>query len=124
MKTKKELKVAYKQMKPLMGVYQIKNQKNNRMLIEGSTDINAKFNRHRMELNFGNHRLKALQKDWKEFGEENFSFEVISELETKDELNVDYKEEVKILEQMTIEELDIDPSNRYNYDIFHIKKSL
>ncbi|MBT33166.1 MAG: hypothetical protein CMO01_26190 [Thalassobius sp.] len=113
MKTKKELKEAYKQMKPLMGVYQIKNNKNNKVLIEGNTDINAKFNRHRMELNFGNHRLKPLQKDWKEFGEDSFSFEVISELETKDELNVDYKEEVKILEQMTLEELAIDPSNRY-----------
>ena len=113
MKTKKELKEAYKQMKFPMGVFQIRNLTNNKILIDNSVDMLSKWNRHKMELNFGGHRNLALQKDWSEKGEDNFVFEVLSELKSKDEENVNYNKELKTLQQMVIEEMNISDERIY-----------
>ena len=89
MKTRKELKEAYKQKKPVAGVFQIKNDENGKVLIEASTNIPSKWNRHRTELKFGSHRNKQLQQDWNDLGEENFTFSILSELELSEEENLD-----------------------------------
>ncbi|MBL6446384.1 GIY-YIG nuclease family protein [Fulvivirga sp. 29W222] len=106
MKTKKELKEEYKQMKFPMGVFQIKNLSNDKVLIDNSVDMESKWNRHRMELKLGNHRNKAFQSDWNEYGEDNFVFEVLSELKRGEEENVNYNKELKTLQEMVIEELN------------------
>ncbi|WP_299256319.1 GIY-YIG nuclease family protein [uncultured Aquimarina sp.] len=108
MKTKKELKEDYKQMKIPMGVFQIKNKVSNKVLIDNSIDMESKWNRHKMELKFGNHRNRTFQKDWNEYGENNFDFEVLSELKNNEEENVNYNKELKTLENMMIEELNIE----------------
>ena len=105
MKTRKELKEQYKQMKTPMGVFQIKNIHNKKVLVDYSTDFNSKWNRHTMQLKFGNHKNKGLQKDWNEHGEDNFVFEVLSELKRKDEENIDYNKELNVLQDMILEEL-------------------
>ena len=69
MKTKKELKEEYKQPKTPMGVFQIKNIKNKKVRIDKSIDMESKWNRHKMELKFGNHRNRNFQKEWNEYGE-------------------------------------------------------
>ncbi len=107
MKTKKELKEAYKQMKIPMGVFQIKNISNNKVIIDHNIDMESKWNRHKMELKFGNHRNRNLQKDWNEFGEANFVFEVLSELRPNEEDQTNYNKELKYLQEMVIEELKI-----------------
>ncbi|MFC2088316.1 hypothetical protein ACFLSX_01850 [Calditrichota bacterium] len=48
-----------------------------------------------------------MQKDWKEYGEDKFVFEILSELKYKNEENVNYQEELKILEEMVVDELNI-----------------
>ena len=113
MKTKKELKQAYKQHQPVMGVFQVKNETNGKILIEGSTDVHARWNRHRTELRFGSHRNTQLQKDWNQATEKNFTFSILSELEYKEGESVDYKKEVKTLEEMVIEEFGSADAMRY-----------
>ncbi len=108
MKTKKELKDEYKQMKFPMGVFQVKNSSNNKVLIDHSLDMESKWNRHKMELKFGNHRNKDLQKDWDKYGEENFVFEVITELKKNEKENGNYSSELKTLQDIVIEELKIE----------------
>ena len=108
MKTKKELKDEYKQMKFPMGVFQVKNIGNNKVLIDHSLDMESKWNRHKMELKFGNHRNRELQKDWNEYGEGNFVFEVLSELKKSEKENRNYNAELKTLQDMVIEELNIE----------------
>ena len=108
MKTKKELKEAYQQLKIPMGVFQIRNISNNKFLIDHSIDMESKWNRHKMELKFGNHRNRSFQKDWNEYGEENFVFEVLSELKGRDEKNINYNKELKTLQDMVTEELNIE----------------
>ena len=107
MKTKKELKDEYKQMKFPMGVFQIRNLINKKVMIDNSVDMLSKWNRHKLELNFGNHRNVALQKDWSEIGESNFVFEVLSELKVKESDTVNYNKELRELQKMVIEELNI-----------------
>jgi len=114
MKTKKEIKEAYKQAKPQMGVFQIRNTVNGKVFIDNATDISARQNRHRTELKFGNHRNKQLQDDWKTYGADSFVFEVLAELDYKDEGALNYASELKELQQMVDEELNIDDSMKYN----------
>lgn len=47
MKTKKEIKDSYKQLKFKVGVFQIRNIINNKIYIESSTDLVAIWNRHK-----------------------------------------------------------------------------
>ena len=114
MKTKKELKEEYKQMKFRMGMFQIRNTVNNKIFIESSTDLVAIWNRQKMELNFGSHPNADLQKDWKELGEDKFRYEILSELKQTETEKVDYKKEVKLLEEMIIEELKPFDDKGYN----------
>ena len=108
MKTKKELKDEYKQMEFPMGVFQIKCTVNEKFLIDNSVDMESKWNRHKMELKFGNHKNKDLQNDWSKYGEDKFIFEVLSELKKSEEENVNYNTELKTLQDMIIEEMKIE----------------
>ena len=109
MKTKKELKDEYKQMEFSMGVFQVKCTVNGKSFIDNSVDMKSKWNRHKMELKFGNHRNKDLQNDWSQFGEDKFEFEVLSELKKNEkEVNVNYNKELKSLQDMLLEELKIE----------------
>tara|TARA_B100000497_G_C7688947_1_gene418286 strand:+ start:1771 stop:2112 length:342 start_codon:yes stop_codon:yes gene_type:complete len=113
MNTKKELKETYKQMKPPMGVFQIKNRLNNKILVDSSTNMESKWNRHKTELRFGNHRNKQLQEDWNNIGEANFEYKVISELKVNDGRNPNYPKELKVLKGMVVEELNLDQEMLY-----------
>lgn len=113
MKSKKELKAAYKQKKSIIGVFQVQNTVNHKILIEESTNITSKWNRHQTELKFGSHRNKALQNDWKKLGEEKFIFSIISELDFKEDENLDLNKELKVLKEMVLEELNIKAEMKY-----------
>ena len=120
MKSNKELKEAYKNYKPPMGVFQIKNETNGKILVEGNTNMTAIWNRYRLQLAMNNHPNKALQSDWNTFGESQFTFTVIDTLEEKEESNLDYAKEVKLLEGMYLEELQPFDERGYNKRPTHI----
>lgn len=105
MKTRKEIINDYKRTKSQIGVFQIRNKINNKVFIESSVDLVAIWNRLRFQLNMGSHPNVALQKDWKELGEENFAYEILSEIQQEDGVQVDYRKEAKKLEAMFIEDL-------------------
>jgi hypothetical protein len=105
MKTKKELTEEYRQMKFKMGVFQIRNVVNGKIFVESSINLDAIWNRHRLQLDIGSHPSAELQNDWKTLGADSFKFEILSEIEHRDDLQVDYKREVKTLEKMYLEEL-------------------
>ncbi len=103
--SKKELINAYKQKQFKVGVYQIRNKINNKIFLEGSVNLDAIWNRNHVQLKFGNHQNKDLQKDWNELGPDNFVFEIISEIQQKEGEQKDYRREVLQLEAMFFEEL-------------------
>ena len=98
MDRRKELKEQYKMMKPDMGVFIVKSKHDNRCFLEATSDLKSTINSTRFKLNFGNHPNKELQKEWKEYGENAFTIEILEKLEyDKDESKTDYSEELAIL---------------------------
>lgn len=101
MDRKKELKEMYKNMKPDMGVFIIKLKSSSKYYIEGSHDLKSTINSTKFKLNFGNHPNKELQKDWKAYGQEGFSIEILEKLKyDEDEAKTDYSEELEILKMI------------------------
>lgn len=114
-KTNKELKEEYKLKKFKIGVFGIRNLINNRIYIGSSVNLEAMWNRIRLQLNFGSYFNSKLQKEWKEFGEDNFRYEIISEIKQDENDNSkNYGDEVKQLEKLYIDELQPYGEKGYN----------
>lgn len=86
-------------------MFQIRNRVNGKLYVGSSLNLDAIWNRNRMELKLSGHRNPALQEDWKKFGEDNFVFEILSEIEQKDGDKTDYTKEVRELEKLFMDEL-------------------
>ena len=114
MKSRKELKDEFKQLKFRMGVFDIRNLENGKIYVDTATNLDSIYNRHRLQLNFGNHPNEALQADWKALGEVHFKFEILGEIEQKEGENIDYAKELKLLEKLWLEELEPYEDKGYN----------
>ncbi|NVO06185.1 MAG: GIY-YIG nuclease family protein [Rhodoferax sp.] len=77
MTNNKALKRQYLETTTRAGVYAIRNQVTGRALVGGSTNVQGTLNRHRFELQHGQHRNARLAQDWAEHGETHFLFEVL-----------------------------------------------
>lgn len=110
----KELKKGYQQSHRPMGVYQIRNLVNDKALIGKSLDLPGVINRYRFQLQMGSHPNKALQADWKEFGADNFAFEILDELTPRENPGYDYKEDLELLERMWLDNLQPFDDRGYN----------
>ena len=110
----KELKRDYLQNQPPMGIYQIRNLANEKVLVGSSLNLPGIFNRRRLELDAGTHLNKALQADWKQFGSESFAFEILDELEPKEAPGHDYREDLALLEELWLEKLQPYGERGYN----------
>lgn len=60
--------------------------------------MQSKWNRHKAELNTKTHRNKIFLKNWNEYGEDNFIFEILTVLKENETENIDYRKELKILQ--------------------------
>lgn len=114
MTDKKELKKKYKQTLPPMGIYQIRNLVNGKILVGSSMNLNGKANSFKFQLKMGSHMNSGLQKDYNEYGDENITFEIVDTLEPKDDPAYDYKEDLKVFEEMWIEKLQPFDEKGYN----------
>lgn len=112
MKTRKELISEYKQKKFKAGVFQIRNLATGKVYIESSVDLDAIWNRHRVQLKFGGHPIAELQQDWNTYGEENFVFEILEEIDQKE--GMDLPKEVKMLETLYLEDRQPYDAQGYN----------
>jgi hypothetical protein len=98
---KNELKREYKLNHRPMGVYQIRNIVNDRVLIGSALDLPGILNRHKFQLKMGNHPNGALQAEWNEFSGESFAFEILDEITPKE--GRDHREELAFLEDLWLE---------------------
>ena len=83
-----------------MGIYQIKNRVNGKVLIGSSVNLSAILHRFKAELKMGGCRNIALQKEWKQFGPEMFEFKELELLEPADDPTYDPAEDLHILEAL------------------------
>ena len=87
-----ELVAQYQEQKRSMGVYQIKNEENGRIYIGSSTNLQSAWNKEQLTLSLGSHINKQLQQDWKDFGEQKFSFLILETVHFDQPLLYDYKD--------------------------------
>lgn len=103
---KTALKKAYKETKRTAGVYRIKNEKNGRIFIGSSVDVNSRINRHRAESNLGVEQNREMFADLKEFGIGSFTFDILETLDDDYDSDELLMEDLKLLENMYMEKLD------------------
>ncbi|MCM3761968.1 GIY-YIG nuclease family protein [Alkalihalobacillus oceani] len=105
MERKKELKHLYKEQPIEAGVYQIKNNINQKILI-GSTKNIKTINGIRFMLETGAYTPnKELQNEWNEYGKDAFRFDIIEILKKKDEPFFNEKQALEEMEKKWLDRL-------------------
>ena len=104
---KKALTREYKESRRPMGVYQIRNTLNGKLLVGVSVDLPSILNRHRADLRMGGHRNRELQKDWAEFGPEAFEFEILDTLKPLEQPDYDPSVDLWVLEELWLDKLSL-----------------
>ncbi|WCN36505.1 GIY-YIG nuclease family protein [Aneurinibacillus uraniidurans] len=113
MERKKELKQQYKEIKVEAGVYQIKNTVNGKIFIGSSRNLKT-LNGKQFQLKMGSHENRMLQKEWNEYGEDAFVFEIVEVLKKKETGYFDLKDELKKLEEKWLDTLQPFGEQGYN----------
>lgn len=113
-KTKKELNREYLERVKPAGVFQIKNNANGKVLLGSSLNLEGPLNKHKFMLKIGSHKNQALLEDWKQYGEEQFVFEILEVVDVKDDPNFNLKDELTLLEEIWLEKLQPFGEKGYN----------
>jgi hypothetical protein len=113
-KDKKELKREYQQTARPMGVFLIRNNRNDKILVGSGLNLHGIINRHRFALERGLHANKGLQADWNELGSDNFAFEIVDELSPGADPQADQRKELSFLEDLWLERLQPYDERGYN----------
>ena len=114
MKDKRQLKREYQQTPPAMGIFLIRNNRNDKVFVGSALNLPGIINRHRFALERGLHANKRLQADWSEAGSDNFAFEIVDELSASVQGEVDYRKELTSLEDLWLERLKPYGERGYN----------
>jgi hypothetical protein len=109
-----EIKRAYKEAKGNMGVFEIKNNINGKLFVDSCFEVIKNKQREYFGLRLGSHMNRELQNEWKEYGEENFSYEVLEVVEFDKGTDVDLKYDLKKLEEKWLEKLQPYDEKGYN----------
>lgn len=112
----KHLIREYKKQPKKIGAYCIRNTTTQKCYVGVSVDIEARLNRHRFALKTSTEILSAeLQTDWNKLGAECFEFSTLDMIEPPaDSPNYDPDDDLKVLEQLWIEQLNSAHPNGYN----------
>jgi hypothetical protein len=112
---RKDLKREYKETEQLAGIYQVRNRINGKIFVKASSNIPAAFNSIKFQLKLGSGFFDAsFNREWKEYGEENFEFTVLEELKPSDSEFFDEKAELAKLEEKWIGKLQPFGDSGYN----------
>lgn len=111
-KSRKDLIREYKERRASGGVYKITNKVNGKYLLVNDIDLKGAKNRFNFSVKIGSGVNLRIAKDFKEFGGENFTFEILEEIEMEDGQSTnEFKEDLKTLEEIWKEKFD--PSKSY-----------
>jgi hypothetical protein len=110
-----ELKQEYKNRPRSIGVFKVENIENGKIFIGSSLNVDKVFNRLKFSLSNGdNHLNQDLLKDWREYGEKNFTFEILDQLKPDEDPQYNYKEDLETLEALWLEKLQPYDDKGYN----------
>ncbi|APU59637.1 GIY-YIG nuclease family protein [Clostridium botulinum] len=109
---RKDLLEKYKQLKTYMGVIKITNNVNGKIYIDSCPNLKNQWLTLQIQLTMGKHNKSQLIKDWKEFGSEAFTYEVLEEKEADDV--TDMKWELKKMKKSWLQKLEPYGERGYN----------
>lgn len=95
-KKKKEMLGEWKLRKPEIGIVAIKSKSTGEIFLDTSLDTSVSFNRHKFQLELGNHPNKRLSELWKNNGEDDMEYLIVDTLEYEDNPE-DNEEELEII---------------------------
>ena len=110
----KLLKKEYQANPRPMGVFLIRNMLNDKVFVGVGLDLAGIINSHKFQLKMGVHRNRHLQSDLNECGGENFAFEILDQLEPREDLSDDGRQDLAFLEDLWLEKLRPFGSRGYN----------
>jgi hypothetical protein len=110
----KRLKKEYQSSRRPMGVFLIRNLVNDKVFVGVGLDLLGIINSHKFQLKMSVHRNRRLQSDWNDFGEENFAFEILDQLEPRADASDDGREDLSFLEELWLEKLQPFGGRGYN----------
>lgn len=113
---KKKLKEDYKNLIHPKGIFVIRNNISGRVYLGSSLNLYGILEKNRFVLNMGGHKNIELQEDWKKFGSDSFTLEIVETLPLKDDPDYNYKEDLQILEMLWIDKFKPLNENCYNKD--------
>ena len=111
---KRAAKLEYKLSHRPMGVFQIRNRVNGKVLVDSSLNIPGKINRITFQLNAGSHPSKSLQSDWNELGKDAFEFETLEDVPPRSDGGYNYAADLETLEDLWLEKLEPYDGQGYN----------
>lgn len=111
---RKKLILEYKQTPRPMGVYQIRNTTNGKILINGSMNLPGSFNGQRFQLINQAHRNKELQEDWNSYGPDSFTFDILETINPDKIAQEDWRKSVSELETKWLTKLQPYGDKGYN----------
>ena len=111
---KKQLTRQYKERPLTLGVFVIRNTVSNKIFLASGQNLEGIINRHKFELRSGGHKNKQLQTDWNELGPFKFAFEVVEQLEPPSHGQFDAKQELRLMEDLWLEQLKPFGERGYN----------
>ncbi|MFC5531843.1 GIY-YIG nuclease family protein [Cohnella yongneupensis] len=118
--TKKELASAYAQLFRPMGVYQIRNVQNGKILVNCAMDLEGARNRLTFMQQMNTNMVSELREDWNTYGGAAFVFEELDRISPREEHMSDrselkaYKDEVEALLELWLEKLQPYGNQGYN----------
>ena len=116
MKSREEIKREYKERRMPAGVFQVRNKSNGKVLLGSSLNLEGPLNAHKFMLTIGRHRNDVLQREWNEFGADQFAFEILEIVKVKDDPNFNLSDELTLLEQIWLEKIQPFGERGYNPD--------
>lgn len=104
----------YKESPRPMGVFQVRNTVNGKSFVGTSTDLPAMLNSQKFRLGSGIHPNNELQRDWNEFGQAAFAFEILDTLAPLGGPGSQPLEDLRALEAMWLEKISPNEERGYN----------
>ncbi len=106
MTDRREANRQFKQLVPAMGIFQVRNRADGRVLVTSAANLPAAMKSLEFQLRNGLYRRHPdLQADVTRLGAENFAFEELDRLEPRSEPGYDPGPDLRALEEMWLEKL-------------------
>ena len=116
MESRKDIARAYKERQRPAGILQVRNTVNGKVLLGSSLNLEGPLNAHKFMLTTGRHRNERLQREWNEYGADQFVFEVLEVVRVGDGPDFNLSDELTLLEHIWLEKLQPFGERGYNAD--------